>query len=429
LTTVQAFEDQLTPDRLSALMRSTWTWDDRALRRDLSIVLVAVDAARYAATMADAADHAETLRARALASGAEFVAAVLGPKLIADTGAPLREHFAAQALDVAHFARNASSAFARVCEQAPKYAAQQSAIGYAPESSWLTLVANDGLDGLATAMRAYGHGLSASDFFGTAALAWQTLQAVGPESDKAAVYAKAIESGAISATVAAAEESGSWDPALVRTTAVRTTTGWQLTGVKQFVPAADGADVYFVIARSLAGPSLFAVERSAPGLQISPLSVVDETRPLYQVALSDTPATLIGIEGAGGRLMMTTIDLATTALAAEQVGLIEKAMALLAAADAPQPALSEVTLCHAAATSLWRRALGELAAGSSEASPAAAAAHIGCSRAAVDAATTTAELLGPSSETDALVRRALSGSLLFGGPALSYERHLERLGI
>ena len=40
------FEDALTPETLSALMRSTWTWDDRALRRDLSTLLVEIAAAR-----------------------------------------------------------------------------------------------------------------------------------------------------------------------------------------------------------------------------------------------------------------------------------------------------------------------------------------------------------------------------------------------
>ena len=135
-------------------------------------------------------------------------------------------------------------------------------------------------------MRAYGYHLHGSGFFGTAGLAWQTLVAIGE-----AEYTKAIESGSISATLAAAEQSGSWDPALVRTKAVRGTGGWQLSGAKLFVPSAEDADVLLVMARSIAGPSLFAVERSAPGLQVTPLSVIDETRPLYGVELADTPAT------------------------------------------------------------------------------------------------------------------------------------------
>ena len=99
--------------------------------------------------------------------------------------------------------------------------------------------------------------------------------------------------------------------------------------------------------------------------------------------------------------------------------------------DAPalESRLAGVALDHVAAAALWRHALAEDAAGSANASTAAAAAHIGCSAAAVRAATAAAELLGPAEATDAILRRALSGSLLFGGPALSHERLLERLGL
>lgn len=253
------------------------------------------------------------------------------------------------------------------------------------------------------------------------------LRAVGTES--AAEYAKAVESGAISATLAVAEQGASWDPALVRTKAVRGMGGWELSGAKALVPAADDADVVLVVARSIAGPSLFAVERNAPGLQMIPRDVIDETRPAHRVTLADTPATLVSREGGGGRLMMTAIDLATTALAAEQVGLIEKSMAMLAAANPPEDALAEATLHHVVALSLWRRAVDELLPQSPDVAAAAVAARIGCSRAAVRAANMAAELVGPSIAADAVLRRALSGCLLFGGPALSHERLLERLGV
>jgi hypothetical protein len=83
--------------------------------------------------------------------------------------------------------------------------------------------------------------------------------------------------------------------------------------------------------------------------------------------------------------------------------------------------MAEVTLDHVAAASLWRRALAEQTAGSAGFSAAAAAAHIGCSRAAVRSATAAAAVVGPSEQTDSLLRRSLSANLLFGGPALSHE--------
>lgn len=72
----QTFADALDPETLSALMRSTWTWDDRALRRDLGALLVQVAAAN--GTIADPA-VAAAVRATALRTGAQFVATVLGP--------------------------------------------------------------------------------------------------------------------------------------------------------------------------------------------------------------------------------------------------------------------------------------------------------------------------------------------------------------
>jgi alkylation response protein AidB-like acyl-CoA dehydrogenase len=419
MTTVEASERLLTPLDLAALMRATWTWDDRALRRDLAALLVDLSAAEQAAAWGGAGVRAETLRHRALSFGAEFVAAVLGPKLIAETSNPAFTRYAEFALERATFARAASARLTQVTAQSAEYAAHHLGVKYPSESSWAALVSADGARGLAKAMRAYGFRLSTSHFFATAGLVWQMLRAVEGETP----YLKDIENGAISATLAAAEVSGGWDPALVRTKAVPGHSGWHLSGQKHYVPATDHADVIFVVARSLAGPSLFAVERSAPGVVVTPVSAVDQTRPLSLVTLSDTPATLVSREGSGGTLMMRAVDLATTALAAEQVGVIEKAMSMLGT-NWDSRDLSEMTLHHVAAVALWQRALDD-----DVDSGAAAAAHIGCSRAAVRAATIAAEVLGPSAETDALYRRALSGSLLFGGPALSHERLLERLGI
>jgi alkylation response protein AidB-like acyl-CoA dehydrogenase len=436
-----AFDELLTSDALSALMRSTWTWDDRALRRDLATLLVDLDAVRSASSDLNHVDQdsaqVNTLRARAHSSAARFVAAVLGPKLIADTGNQLRPHFLAEAIDPAQFDRAAAASFADVRAHAADYvAAQTRELDYPAESTWMDLVAQDGVCGLGAAMRGYGNSLSASPFYGNIGLSWQTLRAVIGDRSAADQHADQIAKGSRRGALAVAEQTGSWDPAMVKTRATDTENGWEIKGLKQFVPAADGADVFFVIARSTAGPSPFAVDAAATGVVVTPLDVVDPSRPLAQIEFSDAPATLLGTEGAGGRLMLRAIDLATTALAAEQVGLIEKAMSLLAAqpndlVDAParETRLAGVVLDHVAAAALWRHALAENAAGSADASTAAAAAHIGCSAAAVRSATAAAELLGPSEATNAVLRRALSGSLLFGGPALSHERLLERLGL
>jgi alkylation response protein AidB-like acyl-CoA dehydrogenase len=87
----------LTPERLSALMRATWTWDDRALRRDLSELLADMMATghlnaqafrRMRAGVAPGPEMsvAKLMYAQNLTRAAHFVSRVLGPRIIADTG-------------------------------------------------------------------------------------------------------------------------------------------------------------------------------------------------------------------------------------------------------------------------------------------------------------------------------------------------------
>jgi alkylation response protein AidB-like acyl-CoA dehydrogenase len=416
------FEDALTPDTLSALMRSTWTWDDRALRRDLSTLLVEIAAAR-----GDIGDEAvaRALRACGLATGARFVATVLGPHLVADVGSAFRSQFLSAASDPAVFDRSASSARVEVQARAMHYLRTISErVDYPDASSWLPTATADGADGLGRAMRGYGYALGATPLLGNVALAWQTLRALGADGSD---YAGRVERGEIRATLAAAERSGSWDPALVRTTAQPDSDGWTLTGAKHFVPDAAGADVVLTVARSVAGPSLFAVDANAPGVAITELAGIDTTRQLFKIEFNGAPAELLGKEGRGGALMRQSIDLLMTALAGEQVGLIERSVDVLlrhAQDGSLEEALTQTALDHAASVSLWTQAL-EADAGVG----AAAMAHIGCSTASLRVASLTAEVASESEEAAAILRRALSTSLLLGGPAVSHERLLERLGI
>ncbi|MCW2515209.1 MAG: Acyl-CoA dehydrogenase FadE34 [Mycobacterium sp.] len=87
----------LTPHYLSALMRATWTWDDRALRRDLSALVaeaMAVDSLnRSAARKIDSGQPAgpersvaKLVHSRNVTRSAHFVSDVLGPRIIADNG-------------------------------------------------------------------------------------------------------------------------------------------------------------------------------------------------------------------------------------------------------------------------------------------------------------------------------------------------------
>ena len=70
------------------------------------------------------------------------------------------------------------------------------------------------------------------------------------------------------ACVAIAEPHALFDPTMLKTTAVRTPSGYRLNGVKSLVPAAADAEL-FVIGAQLGGkPTLFIVESSSQGLTV-----------------------------------------------------------------------------------------------------------------------------------------------------------------
>jgi alkylation response protein AidB-like acyl-CoA dehydrogenase len=155
------------------------------------------------------------------------------------------------------------------------------------------------------------------------------------------------------------------------------------------------------------------------------------------------PAVLLGVEGAGGRLMGRSLDLASVSLAEEQVNGIRRCLQLSAAAartaDTPEAdarrLCGELRLDLEVAEAMCGYA-GRVAASdaATEGSIAAAMAHICCSEAFTKVARATVQLVAEtggetSDEAARLFLRAQSSDLLFGGPALYYERLLERMGI
>jgi alkylation response protein AidB-like acyl-CoA dehydrogenase len=93
-----------------------------------------------------------------------------------------------------------------------------------------------------------------------------------------------------------------------------------------FVLDGHTADLILVAARTSAGVSLFAVDGGASGLTRTALSTMDQTRKQAKVEFDNTPARLIGADGAGWNVLSTVLDLAAVALAAEQVGGAQKCL-------------------------------------------------------------------------------------------------------
>jgi len=164
-----------------------------------------------------------------------------------------------------------------------------------------------------------GRALLCAPYFSTVALAANLLLTVDDESAKVD-YLPGLASGEKIGTVALAETTGRWDETGVTTAATQSASGWLLNGEKSFVTDGHVADVVFVAARTHAGVSIFAVDKGATGFVASALATLDQTRKQAKLTFAQTPARLIGDEGAGWPALSKMLDLAAVALAAEQVG-------------------------------------------------------------------------------------------------------------
>ncbi|MET9789911.1 acyl-CoA dehydrogenase family protein [Streptomyces canus] len=166
-----------------------------------------------------------------------------------------------------------------------------------------------------------GRALLGGPYFATVALAAEALLRCADEQARHD-FLPGIASGETVATLALTEDSGHWDEQGIRLTAVSDETGaWRLTGGKTYVPDGHLADLLLVAARTPSGISLLAVETAdAPGLTRTPLPTLDQTRKQARIEFTDTPARLLGPEGAAWPALKRTLATAAVLLAAEQVG-------------------------------------------------------------------------------------------------------------
>lgn len=163
-------------------------------------------------------------------------------------------------------------------------------------------------------------------FFSTVVLGGMTL-ALGGSRAQQSRYLAPLVTGALKATVAHVEESGRWDAEGIRLPARKTATGYTLSGTKLFVPDAHVADLLIVAARTRGkgsrGVTLFLVERNHPGVQVRLLKVMDQTRKLCEVTLTDVAVArdaVVGRVGGGWPLLDHVVDRAKVALCAEMCG-------------------------------------------------------------------------------------------------------------
>jgi len=292
-----------------------------------------------------------------------------------------------------------------------------------------------------------GRTLLCSPLFSTVALGVNLLLELA-DDEACAEFLPGIAEGTTKATVAIYEESGRLDADSMLTYARGAGATDVLNGTKTFVIDGASADLILVVARADSGISVYAVDANGAGVRRTPLQTLDQTRKQALITFANADARLVGEAGQAWPAVKRTLDLAVTALAAEQVGGTEAVLAMTveyvkARVQFGRPIGAFQAVKHKCADILMRlesaRSAAGYAAWAAEYSigdlPAAAAlAKAYCSDAFCDATKTAIQLhggIGFTWEHDAhlYLRRAKSGQLLFGTPAQHRDVLADLIGL
>lgn len=293
-----------------------------------------------------------------------------------------------------------------------------------------------------------GAALSPVPFLGSAVLATGALLASGDREACARLLPELADGAAIAALAWA--EHGSWDPAATRAEATSGPTGdgWRISGTKEHVLDGATADVLLVTARTGSGVSLFEVDPQGAGTRREPSVPMDQTRALARLDLDRAEARPVGTPGDGERVLRQVLDLACTALAAEQVGAAQRCLDLtvgyaservqfgrpIGSFQAVKHRLADAYVQVESARSAALGAAFSAARGSPDLTRHAAVAKSACSEAFSSVAAETVQLhggIGITWEHDAhrFFKRAHGSAQLFGTPAWHRARLCAELGL
>ena len=209
------------------------------------------------------------------------------------------------------------------------------------EQGWLGLIVPDAYGGmglgvvdLVVLMEEMGRAVVPGPFFSTVLLGGLAILEAGTEAQKKAWLPK-LTSGEARATLAWMEPSADLGARGITLSATAKRGGHVLNGTKLFVQDAHTADLIVVAARTAGGQTpeegitLFLVPKGAPGLTITLLPTMDQTRKLCEVTLKDVVANadaVMGQAGAGWAALARVLDRATVALCAEMCGGAQKVL-------------------------------------------------------------------------------------------------------
>jgi alkylation response protein AidB-like acyl-CoA dehydrogenase len=341
-------------------------------------------------------------------------------------------------------------------------AAMESEDGYDP-AVWRRMAQEIGLQGLivpeplggsgadfvdlGVAMEELGRGLYCGPFLSSAVLAATALMSAGDEI-AARKYLPDVCSGSLLATVADDGLLGGRDhPVPAATSSAETV---RIDGRVGYVLDGHIADILVVTARDQDEAGLYLVDARSAGIATTLLPTMDLTRKIAAVEFRGTEAQRLGPLGNARRVLTRVRDLATIALAAEQVGSAQRMLEIsveyartrtqfgrtIGSFQAVKHRCADMSVDvesarSAAYNGIWTAARQPDA---NQLAVAAAIAHSYCSEAFTRVAASCIQVHGGIGFTwehpaHLYYRRAKSSELLFGSPAEHRRRLAKLLGV
>jgi len=208
------------------------------------------------------------------------------------------------------------------------------------ELGWLGLVLPERHGGaglsfvdLVVVLEEMGRAVLPGPFFSTVVLGGVAIADGGSELQREE-YLPRIARGDLRVTLAHLEPSGRWDADGIQLEARPLGGELVLNGTKLFVPDGHVADLFVVAARApgsqgTAGLSLVLVEATTPGVRITPLKTMDQTRKLAEVVFDGVrvpSSAVLGAAGEGWTLLERIADRGKVGLCAEMCGGAQKVL-------------------------------------------------------------------------------------------------------
>lgn len=286
-----------------------------------------------------------------------------------------------------------------------------------------------------------GAALLPAPFLSSAVLTVALISAAGSDEDKQRLL-PGLADGTSIGTVALTGPSGTWTADGVD---VVSGADGSLSGAAHYVTWGQVADVVLVVARAGDGVGVFEVSPDAPGFVRTAATVFDPTVRLSTFTFAGTPARRLGT--AGWDAVQQALDYAVIGSAGEQVGGARRIFDItveylktrvqfgrqIGSFQALKHMAADLLLEVENATSAAQHAAAETASHSETAGGAVALAGFTCAEAYETIAMNAIQMHGGIAFTwehpaHLFLRRARTGTHLFGGSRLHRERYLVSKG-